>query len=378
MPSLSRVIVPDRAPPLPILSFGPCTGTLICGGMGAGVSGEELAGAGARRKLIGTVSTVAADRIVSSKLGREVTQHDAVVYLVNEARRISCGNGRIAVNAMRKLDSLYIPSVQGAIDAGADYFFVGAGLALDLAKLVGTSDIGIVPIVSSDRALRAICNSWGRVGRKPSFVILEDSRAGGHLGFSADDLKQPGNTLHELFNPLMEMIATLGLGPIPVIVAGGIWDRADITYWIGRGAAGVQMGTRFLATEESGACQAFKDALVAATAKDIKVVCGAPDGSPSHMPFRVITSTLDAAMQRISQPNRPTCLRYMLQPGDDGKITCPALHNKAMCICNGLLRACGGGEEHGPMICTCGENGARVTKIVPVNDLIDELLGITP
>lgn len=378
MPSEPRAIVPDRAQPLPLLSFGPCQGVLICGGMGADISTAELAGKVACRGGVGTVSSVAADRVVSRRLQRSVSQQDAVEHLVTEARRISGGNGRVAVNAMRKLDSLYIPSVQGAINSGADYLFVGAGLALDLAKLVEESNIGIVPIVSSDRALRAICNSWGKVARKPSFVILEDRRAGGHLGFSEDELAQPGYTLHELFDPLVEMIHRLGLDPLPVIVAGGIWDNADITYWLGRGAAGVQMGTRFLATEESGACQAFKDALVAASADDISVVCGSPDGSPSGMPFRVITSTLSAAMSSLSQPYRPKCLGYMLRPGGDGKLTCPALHGDGMCICNGLLRACGGGEEHGPMICTCGENGARVTRIVPVNDLIDELLGLTP
>lgn len=377
MPSEPRAIVPDRALPLPSLDFGPFKGTIICGGMGANISVPELAGKVALRGGVGTVSSVAADRVVSGKLRREVSQRDAVAHLVTEARRISGGNGRVAVNAMRKLDSLYRPSIQGAIDAGADYLLVGAGLALDLAGLVGESNIGIVPIVSSDRALRAICNSWGKVGRKPSFVILEDRRAGGHLGFNMQELGQSGFTLYELFDPVMEMIRKLDLGPIPLIVAGGIWDRVDIAYWIGKGAAGVQMGTRFLATEESGACQAFKDALVAASADDISVVCGSPDGSPSGMPFRVITSTLSAAMASLSQPRRPKCLGYMLRPGDDGKPTCPALHGNGMCICNGLLRACGGGEEHGPMICTCGENGARVARIVPVNDLIDELLGLT-
>ena len=158
---------------------------------------------------------------------------------------------------MRKLDSLYIPSVLGAIAGEADYLFVGAGIALNLASLVGDSDIGIVPIVSSGRALHAICNSWGKARRKPTAVILEDCRAGGHLGFSAEELALPDYTLFDLFDPLMDMINNLELGSIPVIVAGGIWDREDIVYWLDRGAAGVQMGTRFLATEESGASPEF-------------------------------------------------------------------------------------------------------------------------
>ncbi|MCK7470454.1 MAG: nitronate monooxygenase [Desulfomicrobium escambiense] len=56
-------------------------------------------------------------------------------------------------------------------------------------------------------------------------------------------------------------------GDFPVIAAGGIFDRDDILRFIALGADGVQMGTRFLATEECSATPSYKKAVVKRTAR---------------------------------------------------------------------------------------------------------------
>ena len=75
-------------------------------------------------------------------------------------------------------------------------------------------------------------------------------------------------------------------GNIPVIVAGGIYSHDDIVRFLKMGADGVQMGTRFLVTEESSATDAYKQAVINAGKEDI-IVAQNP-GSPCGLPFMVI------------------------------------------------------------------------------------------
>ena len=83
--------------------------------------------------------------------------------------------------------------------------------------------------------------------------IAVNSRAGGHPGpFSAA--------------ALLEEVRDLGL---PVVCAGGVGAPADLVHALRLGYAGVQMGTRFIATPECRASDAYKQAIVAADEDDI-------------------------------------------------------------------------------------------------------------
>lgn len=84
-------------------------------------------------------------------------------------------------------------------------------------------------------------------------LIAVNKRAGGHLG---------GLNMTELFVALQDF-------GVPVICAGGIGDESDFTRALDVGYAGAQLGTRFIATDECKAPQAYKDAIVRATADDI-------------------------------------------------------------------------------------------------------------
>lgn len=126
---------------------------------------------------------------------------------------------------------------------GADAIVCGAGLPKDLPALaseVSDSDAAIAPIVSSGRAAGLLCKLWDRhYGRIPDFLILEGPEAGGHLGFSRQDLDAPpslSDLLREVLTALAPFRDKAGRD-IPVFVAGGVKNGADMARYMKEGAA---------------------------------------------------------------------------------------------------------------------------------------------
>jgi len=344
---------------------------LVQGGMGAGISLAPLAGAVAQRGGVGTVSFVALDRFVGRRVGRKVGHGEAAKLEIEEARRRSGNRGAIAINCMVLVEKTYIPSVEGALEGGVDIIIAGAGLPMTLPEVVGHAPVALVPIVSSGRALELICRRWGRYGRVPDAVVLEGPLAGGHLGFKAEDIEKPEFRLEAIFGPVKQVAEKNG--NFPVIVAGGIYTHDDIVRWVNAGADGVQIGTRFAATHESGASQEFKNAIVAARAEDIEI---AKPGSPAGMPFRIIR-TSPAYRQALTRGRQLLCdKQYLLHKNSEGRLSCPALEGyDSFCICNGLLSAADCNDTADLPIFTVGVNAARVDRILSVDELIDELAG---
>jgi nitronate monooxygenase len=349
---------------------------LIQGGMGAGVSLAPLAGAVARRGGVGTVSFVALDAFVERRIGRKVSHSEAAKLEIQEARRLSGGKGALALNCMVLVERTYLPSIEGAIEGGVGVIIAGAGLPMDLAGIVGNAPVALVPIVSSGRALKIICDRWrNRYGRTPDAVVLEGPLAGGHLGFKAEDIEKPEFQLEVIFGPVKEVAGKYG--NFPVIVAGGIYTREDIVRWVKAGADGAQIGTRFAATHESSASEEFKRAIVAARPEDIIIATN--PGSPAGLPFRIIR-TSPGYQQALVHGRRLLCdKQYLLHKNKEGRLSCLALEGyDAFCICNNLLAAADCNNMDELPIFTVGTNAARVNRILSVDELMDELIGITP
>ena len=346
----------------------------VQGGMGAGISLAPLAGAVARRGGVGTVSFVALDRFVERRTGHKVNHREAAKLEIQEARHISVGKGAIAINCMVLVERTYIPSIEGAIDGGVDIIIAGAGLPMTLPEIVGDAHVMLVPIVSSGRALELICRRWSRYGRIPDAAIIEGPLAGGHLAFKAEDIFKQEFQLEAIFGRVKE--TAKNNGDFPVIVAGGIYTREDIIWWINAGADGVQMGTRFAATNESGASEEFKKAIVACCSEDIEIATN--PGSPAGLPFRIIR-TSPGYQQALVHGRKILCdKQYLLHKDKDGRLGCPALDgNDAFCICNGLLSAADCNNISELPIFTVGANAARVDRILSVDELMDELTGAT-
>lgn len=340
--------------------------------MGVGVSLHPLAKAVAREGGVGIVSSACLDRLVSKRTGKKVNIYEAVYEEVSLAK---ADGGFAGINIMAALMRDYNDSVKGALDAGADFIISGAGLPLTLPAIQPPKDTALVPIVSSARALEIICKKWERLGYRPDAVVLEGPLAGGHLGFRLDDIDSESNKLENLLPPVKDM--AVKYGNIPVIVAGGIYTHADILRFLDRGADGVQMGTRFLATEESSATAVYKQAVV--QAKDEDILVAHDPGSPCGLPFRVIKQSpmYVSSLQRL---RKPKCDKgYVLLKDAKGVFSvCPAKESNEhhFCICNGLLSSAGYNPDKEEALYTVGTNASRIDKILSVKALMDELKGL--
>lgn len=344
---------------------------VIQGGMGVGVSLHPLASAVAQEGGLGIVSSACLDRLVSKMTGKRFNTYEAAY---EEVSRAKSSGGLAGINIMIALVRDYEDSVKGSLDAGADAIISGAGLPLNLPAIKPSKDTALIPIVSSARALELICKKWERLSYRPDAVVLEGPLAGGHLGFKMDQIDLESNRLETLLPPVKDM--AMKYGDFPVIVAGGIYTHDDIVRFLKMGADGVQMGTRFLATEESSATEEYKQAVVNAAQEDI-IVADKP-GSPCGLPFRVIKQSpmFVSSQKRLREPK---CDKgYVLLKDSEGKFTrCPAKDSNEnhFCICNGLLSSAGYNPDKEEPLYTVGTNAYRIDRIVSVKTLMDELTG---
>ena len=335
---------------------------LIQGGMGVGVSLEKLAGAVAKCGGIGCISTADCGyREEDFMKAPEEANLRALSKEIQKAKEISQGMGLIAINAMVATQQ-YAEAVKTAVRNGVDAVISGAGLPLDLPEHVPEGKALIAPIVSSDRAFKVIAKSWERNYRRyPDFVVLEGPKAGGHLGFKEKELLDGscGNVtdilkkLVEAVKPYEEAIGR----KIPVFAAGGIWDKADIDEVRDLGASGVQMATRFIGTEECDASQGYKDALINASSRDVRII-----HSPVGMPGRALFTPL---IKRLEESGRipPTHCSRCIKTCNPGQVP--------YCITKALIEAVKGNYEEGLFF--TGANVEKLTGMTTVPELVKEL-----
>jgi len=368
------LLLPESRPALPPLIIkGKCINLpIIQGGMGVGISLHPLAGAVAREGGLGIVSSAAIDRVVSKRTGKNFTTYEAV----REEIALSKAQGGVAgINIMVALAKTYNDTVKGAIDAGADVIISGGGLPMNLPSIQPPKETALIPIVSSPRALEIICKKWEKFSYRPDAVVLEGPLAGGHLGFRYDELELESNTLENLLAPVKDV--ALKHGGFPVIVAGGIYGHEDIVRFLKMGADGVQMGTRFLTTEESSATASYKQAVISAGPEDI-LVANNP-GSPCGLPFRVIRQS-PMFVSSLARRRLPRCDKgYVLLKDSTGEYNrCQAKDNNetSFCICNGLLSSAGYNPESEEPLYTAGAIAWKITGSTTVKELIAELAGV--
>ena len=334
---------------------------IIQGGMGVGVSSSSLAGAVAAEGGIGIISTA---QIGYDEEGFEKDQAGcnriAIKKHIKRAKEIAGGKGLVGVNIMVALKH-YKEHVQEAVKAGADVIISGAGLPMDLPKLVGENVTKIAPIVSSKRAAQLILKMWAhRYNRTADFIVVEGPKAGGHLGFSKEQLQdidkldydQEIRDIIECKKDYEEKFQR----KIPVIVAGGIFDRKDIEHVMKLGADGVQIASRFVATEECDASDAYKQAYIQAEKKNIQII-----QSPVGMPGRALRNEFIKGLETARKPI--TKCYNCLEKCDPRTVP--------YCITKALIEAVQGNVENGLIF--CGENVDRIHEMTTVHDLMNEL-----
>ena len=347
---------------IPSLQIGDVTARIpiIQGGMGVRVSLAGLAAAVANEGGIGTIASVGLGDIEAAKLDFERTCREALIHELRKAKSLT--DGLLAVNVMGVLSNAK-DLILATAREGIRLIVSGASLPLKLPEMVEDSGALLLPIISSGRAADLVLRTWDkRYQRTADAIIIEGPLAGGHLGFSMEQLQEPEKySLSILLPEVLEVIKRFEdkYGrKIPVIVGGGIYDGADIARMLQAGAAGVQMATRFVCTVECEVAQEFKQAYLDANEEDI-VLIKSPVGLPGRAIRNQFLKNLEMGLQeKINCPYR--CLS-----------TCNVAEAR-YCIALALINAYLGDMNKGLVF--CGQNAHRLHKIVTVKELIAELL----
>ncbi len=358
---------------------------VIQGGMGVGVSLSSLAGAVAKAGGIGIIST-AQIGFKDQDFGKNpMAANLRAIHSELKKAREKAPQGILGFNIMVATKE-YASYVKEAVKAGADVIISGAGLPIDMPKFVAEAEnenggsekkerrTMIAPIVSSVKSALVICRMWDRkYHTAPDFVVVEGPCAGGHLGFSREQLTELGaDTDHvaETFDEpaydkevrgIIEVVkgfAEKYKKHIPVITAGGIFDHKDVLHQFALGAEGVQAATRFVTTEECDADIAYKEAYINAKEEDIVIV-----KSPVGMPGRAIKNKF---LERVSQG--PLKVERCFQ--------CLEHCNPATtpyCITKALINAAEGRIDEALLF--CGSNAYRCEKMETVPEVMAALCG---
>jgi NAD(P)H-dependent flavin oxidoreductase YrpB (nitropropane dioxygenase family) len=331
---------------------------IIQGGMGVGISLSGLASAVANEGGIGVISCAGLGLLYKQSPGDYLK--NSIWGLKEELRKArEKTQGIIGVNIMVALSN-FADMVRTSIAEKADIIFAGAGLPLDLPSyLTADSKTLLVPIVSSARAARVICDKWlANYNYLPDAIVVEGPKAGGHLGFRKDQIENKEYELERLIPEVVEVAKQYGdKKPIPVFAAGGIMTGADILRFMQLGASGVQMGSAFVATSECDASEAFKQVYINSSKEDMLII-----QSPVGMPGRAFDGEFIQRVNKgIEKPK--SCPYHCIK-------TCDYTQSP-YCIIRALYNASKGKMDRGYAF--AGANAYLTEKISSVKELVARL-----
>lgn len=334
---------------------------IIQGGMGVGISLNGLASAVANEGGIGVISCAGLGLIYRNTAKDYM---DACICGLKEEIRKAKEktSGIVGVNIMMALTN-FADMVKTSIAEKVDIIFAGAGLPLDLPKY-RTPDCTtkFVPIVSSARAAKLICEKWKSLyDYLPDMIVVEGPKAGGHLGFKNDQIHDPNFSLESLIPDVVKEVSFFeekyGV-EIPVIAAGGIYTGEDMYNIMQKGAKGVQIASRFVTTHECDADEKFKMSYVKADENDVEII-----QSPVGMPGRALKNNfLEKVKQGLTRPK--SCPYNCLRTCDYQK--------SPYCIIVALYNAYKGNLDNGYAF--AGSNAYLAPKITSVKETINDLV----
>lgn len=289
---------------------------IVQGGMAIRLSTSRLAAAVANE---GGIGLIAASGMSEEELRGEI----------RTARRLTQGKGIIGINCMVAARE-FLRLVTAAAQEKVDLIVAGAGFSRDIFEIGRKYGVEIVPIVSSAK-LAMISEKLGA-----SAVVVEGTEAGGHLG-----------TQRSIKEILPEVIASVH---IPVIAAGGAVDGNDVAELLKMHANGVQMGSRFAASEESNGARELKEFYLKMSQQDIVQI-----DSPVGLKGRALRNPFSELALQGEAPKPTTC---------DGCLK-KCKHN--FCIIKALIRAQQGDVKTGLVF--TGANMWKIKEILPVKEI---------
>jgi len=335
---------------------------LIQGGMAVRISGHRLAGNVARCGGIGLVATAGIGLNTPRFKGDNYFAGEPLALKDELAKAYAIApDGVIGTNCMVAVTD-YAELVKASCEGGAKLIVSGAGLPMNLPELTAAwPDVALVPIVSSVKAAELIARKWHKTyGRLPDAIVVEDpDTAGGHLGEKIENIGTGKYDQYATVRGVKAYFRSTWNLDIPIIAAGGVWDRSDLLHALEQGADGVQMGTRFVCTEECDADDAFKQAYLNCKKEDIGLLM-----SPAGLPGRALIANIEEIRERDLEmtPTCPTgCLRKCTYKSE----------GERFCIVHALDRAQRGDTETGLVF--CGSNAWKATHIETVAEIFEEL-----
>ncbi len=339
---------------------------VIQGGMGVRISAHRLAGHVALNGGIGIVASAGLGLDHESFTGKNFLKADSVA-LKDELKKAYeiAPDGVIGVNCMVAVND-YEDLVRASCEGGAKLIISGAGLPMNLPALTADyPEVALVPIVSSVKAAELIARKWHKnFKRLPDAVVVEDpDTAGGHLGEKLENIGTGNYDQYATVRGVKAYFKENWQLDIPVIAAGGVWDHADLQYALANGADAVQMGTRFVVTEECDADDAYKQAYIASKKEDIGLLM-----SPAGLPGRALIGNVEDIRQFDIDRNLfcpCACLKK-----------CTYRENRErFCIVHALNRAHQGNTRSGLIF--CGTNAWKAERISTVRELFEELFPLS-
>ena len=325
----------DRKP----LKIGDLTARIpvIQGGMGVGISLSHLAGSVAANGGVGILSAAQIGfREPDFEEHPKEANLRAIQSQLAKARALA-GGGIVGFNIMVATKD-YADYVKAAVKAGADLIISGAGLPEKLPEYVKGSNTKIAPIVSTEKAAKVMLRIWKR-----KYNVVPDL-------FTDETYAQE---LKKILTVVREIEADSHKN-IPVVLAGGIYDRADMDRALALGVDGVQMGTRFVTTYECDADLSYKQAYIDCKKEQIGIV-----KSPVGMPGRAIFNTF---IKHGSHKIDKKCL-HCLEHCNPKEIP--------YCITRALIAAAKGNLDEALLF--CGANAWKAEKLEHVADIMEEL-----
>lgn len=334
---------------------------LIQGGMGIGISLGGLAGAVAKEGGVGIIS--------AAQVGFKEPDFDKDPYAANlravhkelERAREIAGDGVVGFNIMVAMKN-YEGYVREAVSAGADVIISGAGLPTDLPAYVEGSDTAIAPIVSTEKSAGVILKYWDRKYKRiPDLLVVEGPKAGGHLGFTKEQLELfDEESYREEVKKILDLVHRYEdkyEKKIPVVLAGGMDTHEKISKAFEMGIDGIQAATRFVTTQECDADIRYKQAYINAGEEDIRIV-----KSPVGMPGRAISNKF---LEKVDAGEKiPHKCHQCLHKCNPAEIP--------YCITDALIHAAKGEVEDALLF--CGADAYQADKIRTVSEVIKELL----
>jgi nitronate monooxygenase len=325
--------------------------------MGVRVGNATLAATTINLGGYGTIASVGLGDIEKSKTDFVNESNRLLVEEINKAREL-CGDKKpLGVNVMVALSN-YEQIVKTSVEAGIDFITSGAGLPIPLPEYVGDADVALIPVISGGRALEIVLRAWKRkYNRKPDAIILEGPKCGGHLGFSYEMLENPETcSLEVILKEVHEVLDKYDCD-VPLIAAGEIASREDIDDVLNAGFDAVQIGTKFIATDEAGIDIKSKQVFVDATPDDVVII-----KSPVGLPVRVLKTPL---VERVMKGGREkfACPYRCLRTCNPRKVP--------FCIAKALLATWRGDVDNGLYMTGC--NVDALDSIIPLKEFFDTL-----